>query len=243
MLLAGDVFMGANALVRGPLAANGSRPSTKANPLLTVSRTTPRRLGGCTAPRRVCRIRTFGATGTYIGRQYIFVSLPTLTLHSTSPPGNANARRALTLADYSQRGDDSGSAHQMRRITVSPSSNSDSDAYTDDNSIDEVEATLNDLEDEFDDTEQTLTERSHSSTSGPSYTSESRSYTGTYTKTGYTGSSSFVSLPTLTLHSTQTPPLGNLNARLSKITERTEESSCPNSGAFSASGTMPVPDA
>ena len=45
----------------------------------------------------------------------------------------------------SSDGDDNTSAHQMRRITVSPTpsqQNSDSDAYTDDNSIEEVEAIL-----------------------------------------------------------------------------------------------------
>ncbi|KAG5645171.1 hypothetical protein DXG03_006795 [Asterophora parasitica] len=171
----------------------------------------------------------------------------TFTSFSDTQTPISPSRYSYTSRSDSQRpssdGDDSGSAQQMRRITVSPSpsqSNSDSDAYTDDNSIDEVEATLNDLEDEFDDTEQALTEWSHGSSSGPSYTSGSRSYTGTYTGTGYTGSPSFVSLPTLTLRSAQTPPPGNVNARLSKITERTEESSRPNSGAFSASGTRPV---
>ncbi|KAG5637894.1 hypothetical protein H0H81_002779 [Sphagnurus paluster] len=139
----------------------------------------------------------------------------------------------------------------MRRITVSPSpsqQNSDSDAYTDDNSIDEVEATLNNLDDEFDDAENALTEWSHGSSSGPSYTA-SRSYTGTYTGTftgtGYTGSPSYVSLPHI--RSPPSPPPVDPRARLSKITEKTEESSRPNSGAFSTRSTLrlanPAPEA
>jgi hypothetical protein len=146
----------------------------------------------------------------------------------------------------SSDGDDNASAEHMRRITVSPSQsqqNSDSDAYTDDNSIDEVEATLNNLDDEFDDTEQALTEWSHGSSTGPTYTSATGTFTGSYS--GYTGSPSYVSLPTLAPR-TLTAPTGDNRARLSKITEKTEESSRPNSGAFSAAGAArpsnPTPD-
>lgn len=52
----------------------------------------------------------------------------------------------------------------MKCITVLPTpsqQNSDSDAYTDDNSIEEVEATLSNLKDESDNTGQALTEWSH----------------------------------------------------------------------------------
>ena len=155
---------------------------------------------------------------------------------------------SLTTFTDSQRrssdGDDDTSTGQMRRITVSPSPsqrNTDSDTYTDDNSLEEVEATLNNLDDEFDDTEQALTEWSHGSSSGPRYTSG----TGSYAGTGYTGSPSFLSLPTFA------PRTGaaftvDPHARLSKITERTEESR-PNSGSFSVTGAVrpanPTPDA
>lgn len=134
----------------------------------------------------------------------------------------------------------------MRRITVSPSpSKQYSDSYSDDNSLEEVEATLNNLDDEFDDTEQALTQWSHGSSSGPSYTLGTGSYTGTSTYTGYTGSPSFLSLPTFT---PRTGPASIIDphARLSKITERTEESR-PSSGSFSAAGAArpanPTPDA
>ncbi|KAG6841362.1 hypothetical protein C0991_011905 [Blastosporella zonata] len=152
------------------------------------------------------------------------------------------------MAGSHQRSSDGDDRDQMRRITVSPTpsqQNSDTDSYTDSNSIDEVNATLNDLEDEFNDTEQALTEWS---STGPSYSSATRSYTGTgtFTGTGYTGSPSYVTLPTVTLRSTSTPPV-DPRARLSKITERTEESSRPVSAALSA-GTAtrpanPTPDA
>ena len=137
----------------------------------------------------------------------------------------------------------------MRRITVSPSpsqQNTNSDTYTDDNSLEEVEATLNNLDDEFDDTEQALTQWSRSSY-GPSYTSATGSYTGTGTGTytGYTGSPSFLSLPTLGPR-TGVASVLDPHARLSKITERTEESR-PQSGSFSAAGgarpANPTPDA
>ncbi|KAF8062278.1 hypothetical protein FPV67DRAFT_1654875 [Lyophyllum atratum] len=177
----------------------------------------------------------------------------TYTSFSDTQTPLSPSRYSYTSRSDSQRpssdGDDNGSAHQMRRITVSPApsqQNSDSDAYTDDNSIDEVEATLNDLDNEFDDTEQALSQWSHGSSSGPSYTSATGSYTGTYTGTGYTGSPSYVSLPTLSLRPTSTPPV-DPRARLSKITERTEESSRPNSGAFGVTGAArpanPTPEA
>ncbi|KAJ7855180.1 hypothetical protein B0H14DRAFT_3865296 [Mycena olivaceomarginata] len=74
----------------------------------------------------------------------------------------------------------------------------DQESYTDSNSLEEVEATLNDLDDELDNTEQTLSQWSSS----------------------YTGSPSFVSLPSFG----SPPPLQPHTTRLSRITERTEES-------------------
>ena len=125
---------------------------------------------------------------------------------------------------YSSDGEDS--ANYTRRLAVSPSSSQRrddvEDSYTDDNSIDEIDATLNNLEDEFEDTEQALSEWSHGSYSsaGPTFSSA----TGTFTYSGtYTGSPSFVSLPTF---SPRSPPIhgSDPRARLSRITERTEES-------------------
>ncbi|KAJ3820977.1 hypothetical protein F5880DRAFT_1584948, partial [Lentinula raphanica] len=122
----------------------------------------------------------------------------------------------------------------MERRTNSPSSNSfsDSDSYEDSNSIDEVEATLNNLDDELDDTEQAL---STWSTQSPSTGYGSGTYTGTNTanETGqgtYTGSPSYVSLPSLfsptagssSLQSSYPPPSNDPRFRLSHTTERTE---------------------
>lgn len=127
-----------------------------------------------------------------------------------------------------QSSDGDDSAHNMRRIVISPSpsrenSHSD-DTYSDDNSLEEVEATLNNLDDEFEDTEQALSHWTRGS-SRPSYTSP-----GTFTSS-YTGSPSFTSLPTFTSRSPV--PHADPRMRLSKISERTEESR-PMSGAFSA---------
>ena len=118
----------------------------------------------------------------------------------------------------------------MRRITVSPSASHEglNDSYIDDNSIDEVEAALNNLENNIDDTEQALTEWSASSRA-PSYTTGS--FTGSYTGS-YTGSTSYINLPTIGHRSPSTAAVG-LGARLSRITERSEESR-PSSGALSA---------
>lgn len=106
------------------------------------------------------------------------------------------------------------SARQMRRITVSPSPASADATYEDQDSIEEVEATLSNLDNEFDDTEQALSSWSSSATTRP-YSSGTGSYTG---------SPSYISLP---LYSTQ-----DARIRLSRITEKTEESqSRPVSGA------------
>lgn len=114
----------------------------------------------------------------------------------------------------------------------------DADSYTDDDSLDEVEATLNTIDDEITHTENTLSQWSH----GQSYTPSS-SYTGTGTYSGtYTGSTSYVTLPTAR---NRTPQPADPRIRLSRITEHTEESR-PTSGAFSASAARPAnptPDA
>ncbi|KAJ4496018.1 hypothetical protein C8J55DRAFT_9414 [Lentinula edodes] len=110
----------------------------------------------------------------------------------------------------------------MERRAASPSSNSfsDTDSYEESNSIDEVEATLNNLDDELDETEQALSTwssqtpstgyGSHTGTGSGTYTgytgsgtyTPSGTFTGTNTVTqtgqgSYTGSPSFVSLPSL----------------------------------------------
>lgn len=134
-----------------------------------------------------------------------------------------------------QSSDGDDSAHNMRRIVISPSpsrenSHSD-DTYSDDNSLEEVEATLNNLDDEFEDAEQALSHWTRGS-SRQSYTSP-----GTFTSS-YTGSPSFTSLPTFTSRSPVLPPV-DPRMRLSRITERTEESR-PASGAFSAAAPRQV---
>lgn len=116
----------------------------------------------------------------------------------------------------------------------------DDSSYTDDDSLDEVEATLNTIDDEITNTENTLSQwsRGQSYTPSSSYTG---SYTGTYSGT-YTGSTSYVTLPTAR---NRTPQPADPRIRLSRITERTEESR-PTSGAFSASANRPAnptPDA
>lgn len=94
------------------------------------------------------------------------------------------------------------------------------------------------MDDEIAHTEDTLTHWSR----GQSYTPSS-SYTGTGTYSGaYTGSTSYITLPTARNH---TPQPADSRIRLSRITERTEESR-PTSGAFSASVSRPAnptPDA
>ncbi|KAJ7747892.1 hypothetical protein DFH07DRAFT_942325 [Mycena maculata] len=87
----------------------------------------------------------------------------------------------------------------------SPSSSQD---YTDSNSLEEVEASLNDLDDDIDDTQNAVSNWSSS----------------------YTGSPSFVSLPTF---ASPPPPV-----RLSRITERTEDSR-PSSMAARPAPTTP----
>lgn len=109
----------------------------------------------------------------------------------------------------------------------------DDNSYTDSDSLDEVEATLNTIDDEITHTENTLSQWSQ----GQSYTPSSYtdSYTGTQSGT-YTGSTSYVTLPTAR---NRTPQPADPRMRLSRITERTEESR-PISGAFSTSTTKPT---
>ena len=98
----------------------------------------------------------------------------------------------------------------------------------------EVGATLNNLDDEIDDTEHALTSWSGSYSPGSARrTFSSATGTFTYGTGSYTGSPSFVSLPTFSPRSPLQQPL-DPRVRLSRITERTEESR-PSSGTFTAS--------
>ncbi|KAK1227533.1 hypothetical protein PQX77_009440 [Marasmius sp. AFHP31] len=152
----------------------------------------------------------------------------------------------------------------MYRLSRSPRTDTRSfsdDSYEDSNSIDEVEATLNNLDDELDDTEQAVSTWSSNSSNPPgqapsSYSSTGYgSYTGTgtysYTATpsGFSGSQSFSSLPTLLgSHSPilsqiprYPPPSNDPRIRLSHITERTERTeSRPVSGVSSQGTTIPA---
>ena len=112
----------------------------------------------------------------------------------------------------------SDSANFMRRVILSPAASyeNSSDSYTDDNSIDEVEAALTNLENDIDNTEQALTEWSNGSSSHRPTSFTTGSFTGSYAGT-QSGSTSYIS-PTTRSSST---PAG---ARLSRITERSEES-------------------
>lgn len=105
------------------------------------------------------------------------------------------------------------------------------DIYVEENSIDEVDATLNNLDDDEDfvETDHSRTQWSPGSYSsaGPTFSSA----TGTFTYTGsYTGSPSFASLPTFSSRSPFNQP-SDPRARLSRITERTEVSR-PSSASF-----------
>ena len=144
--------------------------------------------------------------------------------------------------------DEENPAEHNRRLLVSPSPSDTQenfdDQYSDDNSLDEVHATLSNLEEEFDDTEQALTEWSGSYTSGrPTYSTSTRTFGGSYSGT-YTGSPSFVSLPTFSPRS-PFPQTVDPQTRLSRITEVTEESR-PTSMAASATNFLrpanPTPD-
>ena len=151
------------------------------------------------------------------------------------------------LPDIQQFSSDEEDPEHNRRLLVSPSpsytqENFD-DEYSDDNSLEEVHATLSNLDEEFDDTEQALTEWSGSYTSGRPTSSGTRTFAGSYSGT-YTGSPSFVSLPTFSPRS-PFPQTIDPQARLSRITEVTEESR-PTSIAASATTFLrpanPTPD-
>ena len=131
----------------------------------------------------------------------------------------------------------------MRRAAVSPTD----DTYDEENSIEEVAASLNN-ESDYDDDDNSRSGYTGSYTSGRPSGTYSPSYTGSpYTRTGspytgsgsytpsYTGSPSFVSLPTFGNTTRRTPPIPTQDptARLSKITEKTEEPSRPVSMAIS----------
>ncbi|EFI27493.1 hypothetical protein CC1G_15528 [Coprinopsis cinerea okayama7 len=156
-----------------------------------------------------------------------------------STPSDINPPRSPSGYSYSsgsQRHSSDSDVHDMRRIVVSPAPDShDDDSYNEENSIDEIQEALSNIDDQFDDTENALTEWSDSRP-------------GSYTSSRpYTGSPSFTNLPHYSSDSSQTgsylssalspppPPFDSRVARLSRITERTEEPSRPNSGAFSNS--------
>ena len=118
------------------------------------------------------------------------------------------------------------------------------DEHSDDSSLEEVHTTLSNLDEEFDDTEQALTEWSGSHTSGrPTNSTGTGTFASSYSGT-YTGSPSFASLPTFSPRS-PFPQIIDPQARLSRITEVTEESR-PTSIAASAASFLrpanPTPD-
>ena len=117
----------------------------------------------------------------------------------------------------------------MRRVILSPAASheSSSDSYTDDNSIDEVEAALANLENDIDDTEQALTEWSNGSSSRRPTSYTTGSFAGSYTGTQSGSTSRIPSAARPSSTPAAAPP-----ARLSRITERSEESR--SSGTFSA---------
>ncbi|CAA7269900.1 unnamed protein product [Cyclocybe aegerita] len=155
-----------------------------------------------------------------------------------SPSRYSYTSRESDIQRYSSDGDES--EQHMRRVAVSPSPSQEYDDYNDDNSIDEVDATLNNLDEEIDNTEQAVSDwsGSYSPLGGRTFSSA----TGTFTYSGtYTGSPSFVSLPTF---SPRSPPQHQVEPRfrLSRITERTEESR-PSSASLSTSRPAnPTPD-
>ncbi|KAG9313810.1 hypothetical protein JVU11DRAFT_6171 [Chiua virens] len=129
----------------------------------------------------------------------------TFTSFTNSQSMFSPSRYSYTSSDTplaSSDSDDATSDRRMRRVNVSPTRSANSyDSYSDENSIEdraEVEAALTDLDNEFNSTEDMLTEWSRST--GPSYTT-----TPSYS----------TSLDTYSIYNRD----GN---RLSTITERTE---------------------
>lgn len=146
-----------------------------------------------------------------VSRGSIFLSLQLTFLH----PSDSQRPHSGTESDHTNS--------NFRRVTVSPGPNSDY-YYEDDQSIDEVDAALSNLDDEIDDTEQALSTWSSSAPQTTSYGS-------------YLGSPSHLSLPSLFSPRSPSPSsvgIGGPRLRLSRITERTEEaSSRPVSGTSS----------
>ena len=100
------------------------------------------------------------------------------------------------------------SAHHVRRPEASPPPELEDDLYSDDNSLEEVDATLNNLDDEIDDTEHTQMGWSGSYSPGSAGRAfSSASGTFTYGTGSYAGSPSFASLPTFSPRSPIQHPL------------------------------------
>ncbi|KAI0752741.1 hypothetical protein C8Q80DRAFT_472567 [Daedaleopsis nitida] len=165
----------------------------------------------------------------------------TATFSTLSPTQTPYSSSRYTYSERSatpigsNTGSELSSPRQMRRIIVSPSPSSredDYDAYSDENSIDdvrEVEAALSMVDDEISNTEDALTEWSRGSSSvGAS------SYTGQYSATTSVTPSSYISGG----YRTMTDTLLDRERRvLSTISEHTENNSRPNS--FAQSGSRP----
>ncbi|KAJ7852300.1 hypothetical protein B0H13DRAFT_1904662 [Mycena leptocephala] len=122
------------------------------------------------------------------------------------------AKRGLQLAVASGR---EGVTSHIWRRTRGANRPPSPDSYTDSNSLEEVEASLNDLDDEIDDTQNAVSQWSSS----------------------YTGSPSFVSLPSFA----GSPPPQHPATRLSRITERTEEASSRPSSTAVRRSALPFP--
>ncbi|KAI0698971.1 hypothetical protein C8T65DRAFT_558944, partial [Cerioporus squamosus] len=165
----------------------------------------------------------------------------TATFSTLSPTQTPYSSSRYTYSERSatpigsNTGSELSSPRQMRRIIVSPSPDSDSETYTDENSLDdvrEVEAALSLVEDEIDNTEDALTEWSR----GSSSVGTSTSFTGQYSAATSATPSSYVSEG----YRTMTDALLDRERRvLSTISEHTENPSRPNSFAQSGSGSRP----
>ncbi|KAI0649912.1 hypothetical protein C8Q79DRAFT_355651 [Trametes meyenii] len=156
---------------------------------------------------------------------------PTQTPYSSS---RLSSERSLTPIG-SNYDTEVSSPRQMRRILVSPSPSSrDSDtyAYSDENSLEdvaEVEAALSLVDDEIANTEDALTEWSR----GSSSVGTSTSYTGQYSATSSATPATYLSGEYRSLAETL---LDRERRVLSTISEHTENPSRPNSFAQSGSG-------
>ncbi|KAI0672290.1 hypothetical protein C8Q78DRAFT_1188212 [Trametes maxima] len=156
---------------------------------------------------------------------------PTQTPYSSS---RLSSERSLTPIG-SNYDTEVSSPRQMRRILVSPSPSSrDSDtyAYSDENSLEdvaEVEAALSLMDDEIADTEDALTQWSR----GSSSVGASTSYTGQYSAASSATPATYLSGDYRSLAETL---LDRERRVLSTISEHTENPSRPNSFAQSGSG-------